>query len=97
MSSFPRSSFGEIRQIQPYPLFQQNFSFNVNSRFWNTVTANTGTVTIVNRMVSLATGRLQARAPKYYPVENLKSGPDKLWYADLGLGSRPGLQAHTKL
>ena len=56
MSSFPRSSFGEIRQIQPYPLFQQNFSFNVNSRFWNTVTANTGTVTIVNRMVSLATG-----------------------------------------
>ena len=55
-ASLPQSAFGELLTIQPSPVVQLQFPYNINSRYIIGSTTASGTITQTNSMLSLQTG-----------------------------------------
>jgi hypothetical protein len=55
-----QTAFGELKTAHPTPIFQNLFSYNINSRIWITETANSGTISQANAMAIVSTGTTTA-------------------------------------
>ena len=69
-----QTAFGALAVAEPTPVFQYEFSYNINSKLWNNH-SNNGTASIENNMMKLSTGAaanqsavIESKVPiKYHP------------------------------
>lgn len=70
-----QSAFGELSVTNMTPVVQELFTYNINSRIWDTTTANSGTVSIVDHMANVGSGTTTASTSKLQSIHRVKYRP----------------------
>jgi hypothetical protein len=71
----PRSAFGELEAVQPTPVIQADFIYNVNADIVDSATTGSGTVTHANTMAVLQTTAAASSSAKISTKRFLKYRP----------------------
>lgn len=70
-----QSAFGELSVVNMTPVVQELFTYNINSRIWDTTVANTGTITVSNFMSNVASGTTASSTANLQSQHRVKYRP----------------------